>query len=561
MNNLVILLLLIPLIASFFTLMGRYIVHRHLAQIASLAAISLCLMLTGILSLPILGGQVLTYSVGGWPEPLGITLYMDGLAWATTIIGLVIAVCALIFAWGEGTYRHYFYFFFLILIAGMQGVILTGDLFNMFVFFEMLSIASYILIAHSGKGRSTVASFNYLLISSLGMGFFLLGVFLLYQQTGILSLREIAHLQLQAGALSPVLNLALICLVVGIGVKAALIPLHTWLPDAHAFAPHPVSALLSGVMIKVSLLAIWRILRLFQAVSLQQTFLWIGALSAFLAVIWAIAQNDSKKLLAYHSVSQMGFIAAGFGAATSLSLTASFYHLFNHALFKSLLFLSIGSVIYSLKERNIQQLSGLGRKMPLVFLSFLVGALSICGVPFFNGYASKSLIAASLKEYPSVYILIFLSSVATVASFIKLSRIFRERRGGGEDQRKGKSSISTLPRKKLPLGMFMALCALSILCIVTGILPGLWTKGLSYLVTGQKLEAAPVIYSIPHLSSSILTLVLGFVLYLFVRSVPGQKTLTYIRGLRLGLNNSLLLVVGGFLLLVLLGWVMGNGFS
>jgi len=559
MNNLVIFLILIPLVASSFSLLNRYFPRLRIAEAASFGALILCLIFLGLLFQPLLKQKVINYPVGGWQEPLGINLYMDGLAWGSSLMGMTIALLALIFAWGEKKYRYNFYFFFLILIAGMEGVILTGDLFNMFVFFEILSIASYILIAYSRERKSILASFNYLLISSLGMGFFLLAIFLLYQQTGILSLREIAYLQLQTKGNLPVFNLAIISLIVGIGVKAAFIPLHTWLPDAHAFAPHPVSAILSGVMIKVSFLSIWRILRLFQAIKTQQIFLWIGAITAFMAVIWAIAQDDSKKLLAYHSISQMGFIIASFGVATSLSLAASFYHLLNHSLFKSLLFLSIGCVICSMEERDIQKLSGLGRKMPFVFLAFMVGALSICGIPPFNGYVSKNLISLSLKEHPLAYYLIFLASIGTVASFTKLSQIFRKDRAKRKNQGKEEASASRLHQKKLSRGMLIPLGILSILCILTGILPHLWTAAISKLITGEELRLIPVVYSLSSLTNSVFILGLGFALYLGIRSSLGQRILKYIRGLKLGLNNSLFLLVGGFLFLIFLGWIMEKG--
>jgi len=494
-----------------------------------------------------------TYSVGGWREPVGITLQINGLAWITSVIAMVVALFSLIFAWGESSYESVFYFLFLILVVGMLGVILTGDIFNMFVFFEIFSIATYILIAYHSKVEHILASFNYLVISSLGMGFFLLGIAILYQYTGVLSLKDIAHLMTQARRSSFPLNLALICLVVGIGIKAAFIPFHTWLPNAHAFAPHSISAVLSAIAIKVSFLAIWRILLVFQAFDIEHLFLWVGAFTAFLGVIWAVAQIDCKKLLAYHSISQMGFIIVSFGVGTPLSLDASYYHLLNHAFFKSLLFLSIGSVIYITGERNIQKLSGLGEKMPPVFFSFLVGALAICGIPPFDGYASKSLIAISLRKHPVVYFFIFLSSIVTVTSFLKLSGIFRKRKG---EEGKSLSSPYRLPGK-----MLLPLTALSILCLVTGIVPHFWIRISDVFVTGRKLEVIPVVYSFHQLVGVTLMVGFGFILYLFIQSSPGKKMLSFIRSLRLGLNSSLLLVVVGFLIFILVSWMMATGLA
>jgi len=550
MNNIVILLIIIPFIASSLALFNKYIPHLSIARLASLGAVSLCLIFLTLLFPAIFTGKTINYPVGGWKEPVGISLYMDGLAWISSLIGMMIALFALIYAGGEGGYDYKFYFFFLTLLGGMQGVILTQDIFNMFVFFEILSIASYILIAYPRKENSIMASFNYLLISSLGIGFFLLGIALLYQQTGVLSLREMIGPGSEIHKSSAMFSLALVFLVVGIGVKAAFVPLHTWLPDAHAFAPHPVSAILSGVMIKVSFLAVWRIIRLFQFGNLQEIFLWIGGATAFLGVTWAIAQDDSKKLLAYHSISQMGFIIVSFGVATSLSLTASFYHLLNHSLFKSLLFLSIGAVIYTTGKRKIEELRGLGKKMPLVFIGFLIGALSISGIPPFNGYVSKSLISLSLKEYPFVYFLIFLTSMGTVASFIKLSRIFAL---------KGTWGKGNAIKKKIPRGMLIPLVFLSILCVVTGIFPYTGTGIISRLLLGEKLRLNLSFYSPSELVSTMLILGSGFTLYLFISSLKGKKALEYIKKIKPGLNDSLLLFVAGFLFFVLLIWVMGKG--
>jgi len=566
MNDLIILLIIVPFVASFVSLLGRYFLHLCIVEVTSLGAVCLCLAFLTVLFPTIWEGKVIDYSVGGWVEPVGISLYMDGLAWVTSLIGMLIALFSLLFARGEGKYEYNFYFFFSILLGGMEGIILTGDVFNMFVFFEILSIATYILIAYPQKEKSIIASFNYLLISSLGMGFFLLGIVLLYQQTGVLSFREIARLVTEIGRDSPLLTLSLIFLVVGIGVKAAFIPLHTWLPDAHAYAPHPVSAILSGVMIKVSFLAVWRILKLLQAPHLQQILMWVGGFTAFLAIIWAMAQNDSKKLLAYSSISQMGFIIASFGAATSLSLAASFYHILSHSLFKSLLFLSVGVAIYATGTRDIDEMAGLGKKMPLVGIGFLVGALSVSGVPPFNGYVSKSFISTSLKGHPFVHFLIFLASVATVASFTKLSRIFRGRGtkedtiGNSHKDEKNLSSNYISARmdhmKVVSRGMLIPLIVLSLLCLITGICPRTLAGAISHLLLGKGLKPALLVYSPSQLANSVFILGSGLVLYLVATSSKGKKVLTYLRSLRFGLNNSLLLIVVGFIILVIINWMM-----
>lgn len=562
MNNLVIVLIVIPFLGSFVCLLSRYFLRLNIAEITSLGTICFCVTFLGILFPVVWEGKIILYPVGGWAEPLGISLYLDGLAWITSLIGMFIALLCLIFAWAEGRHEYKFYFFFLILLGGMEGVILTGDVFNMFVFFEIVSLATYILIAYSQKKKSIMASLNYLLISGLGMGFFLLGVALLYQHTGVLSFREIARLTTEIGRGSPVLTLSLISLVIGIGVKAAFIPLHTWLPDAHAYAPHSVSAVLSGVMIKISFLAIWRILRLLDTYYVQQIFVWIGGVTAFLAVIWAIAESDSKKLLAYSSISQMGFIIASFGVATALSLTASFYHILSHSLFKSLLFLTVGVVIYATGKRKIDEMAGLGKKTPLVGACFLIGALSISGIPPFNGYVSKSYIAASLERQRIPYALIFLASVGTVTSFIRLSRIFRtkEVKENFVGDRHPISVPTTGLGKTVPRGMLIPLIVLAVLCLLTGIFYPLIGGVISTFLLGERVIFSLPIYSLSWMADSLLIVGLGVAVYLLTISSKGKKALKYIRDLRLGLNNSLLLIVVGFLFFLALSWTMGGKF-
>lgn len=252
MNNILILLVVLPLLSSFLVLLLSFISPSSPGKIFSLVGVALSLSLLLLIAPTIFSGGTFSYSLGGWEGPLGITLYMNGLAWLTSLIGMIIALLALIYTWGEKDYHPRFYFFFLLLIVGMQGVILTDDIFNMFVFFEILSISTYVLVAYFQTERAIRASFNYLLLSSLGAAFFLLGIGIIYQAGGVLSLEGIREVAIHLQNNSPsMFSLAVVCLVIGIGIKAAFIPLHTWLPNAHAYAPTPVSALLSAVMIKV----------------------------------------------------------------------------------------------------------------------------------------------------------------------------------------------------------------------------------------------------------------------------------------------------------------------
>jgi len=559
-SELVILLLVVPLAGAVVAGLGAYLPRRSergpgLAGVVGLVSLAACLaLLIPLAPWGLAGREPLVYPVGGWGEPVGIALYLDALAWTSSLVGLLVAFCALLFAVAEGKHVPRFYFFFLLLVLGMEGVILTGDLFNLFVFLQILSIASYILIAGGERRQALLASFRYLVISSVGIGFFLLGIFLFYKSTGTLSLRLMAG----AGGSFRTLELAVVCLAVGAGVKTAFVPFHTWLPDAHASAPHPVSAVLSGVMIKVSFLVLWRLVSLFGAGDLRHVLLWVGGLTAVFGVIAAIAQTDTKRLLAYHSVSQMGYIVAAFGAGTAAALGASLYHLVNHSLFKSLLFLSVGAVIRATGERDIGRLKGIGGlagRLPGVFALFLVGTLSIAGLPPFNGYVSKGLIASGLQGRAAAYLLILAAGAGTVASFLKLSGIFLARKPAAS---RGRTAAALRPP---PPAMLAAMILLAVPCLATGLFPRVVGGALARVARADPAVggiAGPVpggLYSPMHLAELAATLAVGIGLYLLAtRTRLGDRLLAFLRGRRAGLSTALGLLVAGFVVLAVLTW-------
>ncbi|MBN2553995.1 MAG: hypothetical protein JXB06_14555, partial [Spirochaetales bacterium] len=464
-----------------------------------------------------------------------------------------------LFALGEARYRSDFYFFFLLLVAAMEGVILTGDLFNMFVFIEIVSISSYILIAYLLKPGSLWACLRYLLLSSLSIAVFLLGLFLVYQVMGTFSLRLIAASLNGSGealaaeaapAAGKALGLAAAALTVGIGLKAAFVPLHTWLPDAHAAAPHPISALLSGVMIKVSFLAVWRIVSTFSATGIQALFRWLGPLTALLGVILALSQTDSKRLLAFHSVSQMGLITAAYGAAAGgdfAGLVASLAHVLNHCLFKSLLFLSVGAAIHLTGRRDLERGPQAGiAPPPWLMIFFLVGALSISGLPPFNGYVSKTLVVSLFKSSPLLATALRLTSIGTAASMIKLSGMFLP----GRPAATGKPALSPL--------CLIALALLALLCLAGGIAPRFLIGSLIGPAVGAGRTPAPPVYGARHLLESGIYAALAAGLYLLVRTRAAHRVLKGLRSVRLSLDGALLLVVAAVVLFAVMGSILGN---
>jgi formate hydrogenlyase subunit 3/multisubunit Na+/H+ antiporter MnhD subunit len=568
MAELLPLLILVPFTASLLCLLARFLRRLLLAQIVASLSVAGIFLLLGFLFPVFHTRGVLTYSMGGWAEPLGIALHLDGLAWTASVMGTVIGFCALLFSFGERSYRSDFYFFLLMLVAGMEGVVLTGDLFNMFVFIEIVSISSYLLIAYSLNPHNLWASLRYLLQSSLSIALFLVGLFLVYRLTGTFSLRLISQGLSSAGgagSMAPgtarALGLAAAALTVGVGLKAAFVPLHSWLPDAHAAAPHPVSALLSGVMIKISFLAVWRILTALGTTGLQALFRWIGPLTALLAVGLALSQTDSKRLLAFHSVSQMGLIIAAYGAAPgagAAALSASLAHVLSHSLFKSLLFLSVGAAIHLTGERDLERGPERGiSPPPWLMIFFLVGALSISGLPPFNGYVSKILVVSLFKTSPLLGTALRLTAIGTAASMIKLSGFFRRTR---LPRQSGTASLPSSPQAvntRLSPYFLVALTLLALLCLASGLVPRFLMESLVFPAVGaSELRFSPV-YTAGHLIESAVYALLGVGLYLIVRTRRVRRVLLGIRGVRLSLDGALLLVVAAVVLFALLGGVLG----
>ncbi len=540
-GNLLVWILLLPLSGAVATMFGRLIrpLEKFLSWLGCASLGAVAFILYSLLG-DVLYGGTLQYTLGGWPQPLGISLVMDGMAWISCGLTTVIAIAVSVYSLGSGRYGARFFFFMLTMVMGMYGVALTVDIFTMFVFFEIVAVSVYVLIAYERTGTGLAASLKYLILSTVGILFFLFGVFLIYRDLGVLSISGISSALHAAGGVggTRVMHLALASLCVGIGVRTAFIPFHTWLPEAHAYAPHPISAVLSGAMIKISFFAMVRIVLLFGGDYLLQLLMWIGAVTALAAVLSALAQSDVKRLLAYHSISQLGYILAVFGAGSAIALTASFMHAFSHALFKSLLFLTIGSVVSHTGRRNVYQLSGLAGRMPVMAAAYFVGALSICGIPPFNGYASKAFITMGMKN-SAAYPLLWVTSFLTIASFIKLSRVFLP---AGKDSDVAEYS-GPLPGvlEKIAVGF------LAIACIVTGLL-GVPVAGfLNSLLYGNALESIPRIFSPGSMLKVAVPVLLGAGTYHLLSTTTGSRLSVRVRNLAPDLQTVLIFFFAGLL--------------
>ena len=540
------LVVLLPLLGGGISLLGKVRKGRTVefaATVFAVVTIAGSAVVLGMFGPAVLNGEEFMYALGNWPEPVGISMRLDGFGWISSMVTLVVGLPVGVAALSRRRYGPSFFFFFLLLIAGMLSVSLTGDLFTMFVSFEIVAIAAYVLIAYEKTDAGIVASVKYLILSSVGILFFLFGVFLIYRDLGILSIAGIGKALGASPSLAkaPSIHLAVAALCVGIGVRTAFIPFHTWLPEAHAYAPHPISALLSGALIKVSLFALFRILIQFSASYLYELLLWVGGATAILAVILALSQSDAKRLLAFHSVSQMGYVLAAFASDRSISMAASVSHAVFHALFKSLLFLAVGTAIQMAGERDLYAMRPIGRRAPLLSLLFFVGALSIAGLPPFNGFASKALVTYSISGSP-VSVLIWVTGAATIASFIKLSRVFsfsRQRESAALDAPKHVE----IPRPGILLTISMVL--LAVLCIGTGVFAMPIAKAIHTLTGTGATPHLPALYSTEKLLSVGASVMTGIGLYFLVVSHRGKRLAARIKSYAPDIRTVLLLFLFG----------------
>lgn len=549
-------LILLPLVGSLVALIGKLLPARRVCTAAALTPLAAMGVVTAA-QLPVVSaGGSLRYALGGYRQGPGIALVLDGPAWLASALITLVATLVAIASLGQAKFDLRFLFFLLVMVAGMQTVVLTDDIFTMFVAFEIVALSAYVLIAWERSDEGLLAGLKYLFLSSVGIVFFLLGVFIVYRDLGTLSLSGITEglaepsragegreaLRVPGGSVS----IAVAALCAGVGVRTAFMPFHTWLPEAHAWAPHPVSALLSGVLIKVSFFALFRILGVFDAGYLYPVLLWLGALTALVAVGWALAQTDAKRLLAYHSISQMGYVLAAAAAASVYAVPAAYSHAINHALFKSLLFLAVGRAVQLTGERDLFRIGPLGRRAPLVAIALVFGALSIAGIAPFNGFAGKQLVAAALYGSPA-YRLVWLASIGTTASFLKLSRI-------------------ALPGPSLPAasdtrghggtGSAVSLTILSALVLATGIGARPYVRFIWRLAAGSTADAfeLPAFFTAGALADSALVAALGVGVYRLVMTPLGARVGRRIRRVAPRLRTVLVFFVAGLALFATAAW-------
>jgi len=424
------------------------------------------------------------YRLGGWVPPWGIEYVMDALnAYVLVILLFLGLICAI---YSKRNIEHElpgkvvsFYTIYQLLITGLCGITVTGDIFNMYVFIEITCLSAYALIASRGK-IALKASFTYLVLGSIGACFFLLGIGFLYAVTGSLNMKDLSIL-LPPLYGNRVVLAAFVFFIVGLSIKMALFPLHTWLPDAHAFAPSEISAMLSGIIIEVSTYAFIRVafsvftLEFIKLLPIFEILSWVAATAIIVGSILAIPQSNLKRMLAYSSVANMGYIMLAVGLSISAfrppwgGLSPALMHILNHALMKGCLFLAAGAFIYKANLWDIKDFRGLGAKMPYTCAAFVIAAISMIGVPPSVGFVSKLyIILASVEAKRFFFVgVILLSSLLNLIYFWRVIEMMYMKRE--EPSGHGHDSVASVSHDEIPASMLIPILVLSSLCILMGV--------------------------------------------------------------------------------------------
>ena len=407
-------------------LVGRSGFAFIISQLAIVASLLFSLHMLAMTS----GGNVLSYHIGGWAPPLGIEYRVDT---ANALILVIIsAIGTLVLPYArtsidleiEGRHHTLFYACFMLCFTGLMGVTVTGDGFNVFVFLEISSLATYVLVALGARRdqRALSAAYDYLILGTIGATFFVIGLGMLYMATGTLNMAQIAERIADQGS-NRTLESGFAFILIGMGLKVAIYPLHRWLPGAYSYAPSAVSVFLAATATKVALYVILRFLfSVFSSTagyerdSLEFIVLPLGVIAMFVGSAIAIYQVDAKRLLAFSSIAQIGYLLLGMSLISTTGIGATMAHFFNHAITKGALFMAVGAIVYRIGSQKLPNMAGLGRQMPWTSAAIVLGGLSLIGIPGTAGFVSKWMLLQGTLEagWWPVALLIVASSLLAV---------------------------------------------------------------------------------------------------------------------------------------------------
>ena len=441
---------ILPLLSAPFCVVFR---RSYPAWLLSLLVSWISFAIAGILLGQVLAGSPIVYLLGDWAAPWGIEYRVDILS--AFVLLLVSGIGSVIMVFAPHSIAsevpaeriYLFYTMYLLTLSGLLGMTITGDVFNLFVFLEISSLSTYVMISQGNSNRAMTSAFRYLILGTVGATFYVIGVGMMYQMTGTLNMADLAA-KLPVVAETRTILVALGFLTVGIGLKLGLFPIHGWLPNVYAYAPSIVTAFLAATATKVAMYVLLRIyftvfgIKIFETLLVDEVLLILGVITILTMSTVAIYQMDAKRLLAFSSVAQIGYMIIGVSMITATGLTATILHLFNHALIKGALFLALAGICYRIKSARIEDMAGLGRAMPYTMAAFLVAGLSLVGVPLTVGFVSKwyLILGALEKDWWLVAGLILLSSLLAVIYLWKVieAAYFKNRAEGA-------SPISEVP--------------------------------------------------------------------------------------------------------------------
>ncbi|WP_394132364.1 monovalent cation/H+ antiporter subunit D family protein [Shewanella maritima] len=423
--------IVLPLIAAPLCIL---LVRSQLAWLFATVISALSFFISVDLLLTVLDQGVLSYALGGWQPPWGIEIRID--VASALILSVVTGISTLVLVYAkesiakeiDSSLHTLFYTAHLLCLAGLSGILCTGDAFNLFVFLEISSLSTYTLVSLASDKRCLTAAFRYLVMGTIGATFILIGVGMMYMKTGTLNMLDLAALIAEFDS-SRTLNTGLAFILVGVSIKLALFPLHMWLPPAYTHAPSAVSAFLASTATKVAVYVMVRFIftiygaeYVFYAMSMDIILLVLAIVAIFKCSFMATVQSNVKTVLAYSSVAQLGYMILGISLVSSLGLMAGLLHIFNHALMKGALFMAVGAVLYRTGSVDIKAFQGLGKQMPWTMAAFSIAGLSLIGVPLTAGFVSKwYLVTAALEQQD--WVIAFLVLLGSLFAVIYIGRI------------------------------------------------------------------------------------------------------------------------------------------
>lgn len=467
--------IVVPMLSAAF---AALLVPRGLAwavaAAASLMAFAIALQLTFMVA----GGETLAYDMGSWPAPFGIALEVDSFSALLLLVitgASTLALCSGRVSLETDLYderQHYYFAAWLLAVAGLCGIVVAADAFNIFVFMEISSLASYVLVAGGPDRRALPAVFKYLVMGTIGATFYLIGVGLIYMMTGTLNLHDMEARIAQVADEAPILAAAGF-ITVGVALKAAVFPLHVWLPNAYAWSPHITTVFLAACSTKVALYVLLRFdFFVFQgnlaghSIQFAAYLMPLAVFGILVGSAVAMFEQNVKRLFAYSSVAQIGYIMLGASFVSTLGLTAGIVHIFNHALAKGAVFLAIAAFAVSVPALKLVDLRGIARRMPWTFAAFIVAGLSLIGVPGTAGFVSKwYLISAALEQGVLGIVIIAVIVISSLMALVYVWRVVEVAAFGAADEQ----AAGMRPPLALVIGLWLAATA----NVVFGLAPGL----------------------------------------------------------------------------------------